>query len=62
MVRILVGVIYLFLGGKGGHLDRQWVPGAVSLGVKRLGYEADHSPPCKLRIQGAIPPFIHSCL
>jgi len=23
----------------------QWVPGALSLGVKRLGCEADHSPP-----------------
>jgi hypothetical protein len=23
----------------------QWVPGAVSLGVKRPGREADHSPP-----------------
>jgi hypothetical protein len=22
----------------------QWVPGALSLGVKRLGHEADHSP------------------
>jgi hypothetical protein len=24
----------------------QWVPGALSLGVKRPGREADHSPPC----------------
>jgi hypothetical protein len=23
----------------------QWVPGGLSLGVKRLGREADHSPP-----------------
>jgi hypothetical protein len=23
----------------------QWVPGAISLGVKRQGREADHSPP-----------------
>jgi hypothetical protein len=23
----------------------QWVPGALSLGVKRPGREADHSPP-----------------
>jgi len=23
----------------------QWVPGALSLGVKRPGHEADHSPP-----------------
>jgi hypothetical protein len=23
----------------------QWIPGAVSLGIKRQGREADHSPP-----------------
>jgi len=23
----------------------QWVPGVISLGVKKLGCEADHSPP-----------------
>jgi hypothetical protein len=23
----------------------QWVPGSLSLGVKRPGHEADHSPP-----------------
>jgi hypothetical protein len=23
----------------------QWVPGALSLGVKQPGHEADHSPP-----------------
>jgi hypothetical protein len=23
----------------------QWVPGALSLGIKQLGREADHSPP-----------------
>jgi hypothetical protein len=31
----------------------QWVPGAISLGVKRQGHEADHSPP-------PIPPFLHA--
>jgi hypothetical protein len=30
----------------------QWVPGAISLGVKRLGSEADHSP-TKLSWRGA---------
>lgn len=55
------GNIFIFWGG-GLHLDRQWLPGAVYLGIKRLGYEADHSPPPKLRIHGAIPPFIHSYL
>jgi hypothetical protein len=27
------------------HPPKQWVPGALSLGVKRLDREADHSPP-----------------
>jgi hypothetical protein len=27
------------------HSPIQWVPGALSLGVKLLGREADHSPP-----------------
>jgi hypothetical protein len=37
----------------------QWVPGSLSLGVKRLGREADHSPPssAESRMRGAIPPF-----
>jgi hypothetical protein len=38
----------------------QWVPGALSLGVKRLGREADHSPPSSAggqRMSGAIPPL-----
>jgi hypothetical protein len=30
----------------------QWVPGAVSLGVKQLGYEADHSPPYSAKVEG----------
>jgi hypothetical protein len=37
----------------------QWVPGVLSLGVKQLGCEADHSPPssAKVRMCGAIPPL-----
>jgi hypothetical protein len=31
----------------------QWVPGAVSLGVKRLGREADHSPPSSADVKNA---------
>jgi hypothetical protein len=27
----------------------QWVPGALSLGVKQLGHKADHSPPSSVR-------------
>jgi hypothetical protein len=42
------------------HSPIQWVPGALSLGVKRPGREADHSPPSSgevKRMSGAIPPF-----
>jgi hypothetical protein len=36
----------------------QWVPGFLSLGVKRPGSEADHSPPSSAEIEiGAIPPL-----
>jgi hypothetical protein len=29
----------------------QWVPGALSLGVKQLGHEADHSPPSSAEVK-----------
>jgi hypothetical protein len=29
----------------------QWVPGALSLWVKRLGREADHSPPISAEVK-----------
>jgi hypothetical protein len=37
----------------------QWVPGAVSLGVKQQGHEADHSAPSSAEIKsgGAVPPL-----
>jgi len=31
----------------------QWVPGAVSLEVKRPGREADHSPPSSAQVKRA---------
>jgi hypothetical protein len=31
----------------------QWVPGALSLGVKRSGREADHSPPSSAKVKNA---------
>jgi hypothetical protein len=31
----------------------QWVPGALSLGVKRSGREADHSPPSSAEVKNA---------
>jgi hypothetical protein len=29
----------------------QWIPGALSLGVKRPGLEADHSPPSSAKVK-----------
>jgi hypothetical protein len=31
----------------------QWVPGVLSLGVKRPGREADHSPPSIVEVKNA---------
>jgi hypothetical protein len=38
----------------------QWVPGALSLRVKLLRWEADHSPPssAKVKMSGTKPPFL----
>jgi hypothetical protein len=33
------------------QLPIQWVPGALSLGVKRLGLEVDHSPPSSAEVK-----------
>jgi hypothetical protein len=33
------------------QLPIQWVPGALSLGVKRPGREADHLPPCNIEVK-----------
>jgi hypothetical protein len=45
-----------------GKLPIQWVPEALSLGLKRPGREADHSPPRGVEAQngGAIPPLSHT--
>jgi hypothetical protein len=37
----------------------QWIPGALSLGVKWLGHEADHSPPTNAEIK-KMDLYIHS--
>jgi hypothetical protein len=43
------------------YFNISWVPGALSLGAKRPGREADHSPPSSAgggqRMRGAIPPL-----
>jgi hypothetical protein len=35
------------------HPPVQWVPAALSLGVKRPGREADHSPPSSAEVENA---------
>jgi hypothetical protein len=50
--------IFLFTTASGtalGHTKPpiQWVPGALSLGVKRPGREADHSPPSSAKVKNA---------
>jgi hypothetical protein len=38
----------------------QRVPGALSMGVKRPGREADHSPPSSAEVKEWVEPYIHS--
>jgi hypothetical protein len=38
----------------------QWVPGALSLGVKRPGSEAEHSPPSSGEIKEHVELYFHS--
>jgi hypothetical protein len=38
----------------------QWVPGALSLGVKRPGREADHSPPPSAEVKEGVDLYLHS--
>jgi hypothetical protein len=38
----------------------QWVPGALSLGVKQPGGGADHSPPSNAEVKECVQLYIHS--
>jgi hypothetical protein len=38
----------------------QWVPGALSLGVKRPGRETDQSPPSSAEVKGCVELYFHS--
>jgi hypothetical protein len=38
----------------------QWVPGALSMEVKRLGCEADHSPPSSSEVKECVELYLHS--
>jgi hypothetical protein len=38
----------------------QWVPGALSLAVKRPGREADNSPPSSTEVKESVELYLHS--
>jgi len=38
----------------------QQVPGALSLGVKQVVYEADHSPPSSTEVKECVELYLHS--
>jgi hypothetical protein len=38
----------------------KWVPGALSLGVKRPGREADHSSPSSAEVKECVDLYLHS--
>jgi hypothetical protein len=42
------------------QLPIQWVPGALPLGVKRPGREADHSPPSSAEVKECVELYLHS--
>jgi hypothetical protein len=42
------------------QLPIQWVPGSISLGIKRLGHEADHSPPSIAEVKECVELYLHS--
>jgi hypothetical protein len=47
--------------GSGAHpASYPMVPGALSLGVKRPGREADHSPPSSTEVKEWVELYIHS--
>jgi len=44
----------------GLHLAQEWVPGALSVGVKRPGREADRSPPSSGEVKECMVLYLHS--
>jgi hypothetical protein len=45
---------------KHNHLPIQWVPGALFLGVKRQGREADYSPPSIVKVKECMELYLYS--
>jgi hypothetical protein len=67
--RVLLFIIFILFvhnlfcvqNGSGAHpAPIQWVPGALSLGVKRPGREADHSPPSSAEAKECVELYLHS--
>jgi len=42
------------------HPPIQWVPGALSMGVKRSGRDANHSPPSTVEVKECVELYLHS--
>jgi hypothetical protein len=42
------------------QLPIQWIPGALSLGIKRSGREAGHSPPSSAEVKECVELYLHS--
>jgi len=40
----------------------QWVPGALSLGVKRPVHDDDHSPPSSAEVKECVELYLHSTI
>jgi hypothetical protein len=65
-VRVSAGLgIFLFTTASRTILEPtqppfQWVPGALSLGVKRPGCEADHFPPSSAEVKECVELYLHS--
>jgi hypothetical protein len=52
-----------FQNGSGAHpASIKWVPGVLSLGVKRPGREADHSPPSSTEAKERVELYLHSAI
>jgi hypothetical protein len=47
-------------GSKAHPPPIQWVSGALSLGLKRPGREADHSPPSTAEVKECVELYLHS--